>query len=64
MYLTQRVSLPFTQVAFFSLLGIFGGSQSPEFYLIGNTMVIASLSGFTIALAITTERVEGTLFTS
>ena len=55
-YLTHRVILPFTQVAFFSLLGIYGGSQPPEFYLIGNTLVIASMSGFTIGAAITGER--------
>jgi ABC-2 type transport system permease protein len=60
-YLTQRIILPFTQVAFFSLLGTFGGSQSPEFYLIGNVLVIASLSGFTIGAAVTTERQNGTL---
>jgi ABC-2 type transport system permease protein len=60
-YFTQRIILPFAQIAFFSLMGIFGGSQSPEFYLIGNTLVIGSLSGFTIALAITAERGMGTL---
>lgn len=60
-YLTQRVVLPLTQIAFFSLIGIFGGGQSPEFYLIGNAMVIASLSGFTIGAVINMERQLGTL---
>ena len=60
-YLTQRLLLPLTGMAFFSLIGLFGGSQPLEFYLIGNAMVIASLSGFTIGTVITAERHLGTL---
>ena len=48
-------------MAFFSLIGLSGGSQPLEFYLVGNAMVIASLSGFTIAGVITSERNLGTL---
>ncbi|MCH7736839.1 MAG: ABC transporter permease [Chloroflexi bacterium] len=60
-YLTQRLLLPLSGLAFFSLIGKFGGSQPLEFYLIGNAMVIASLSGFTIGTAIGVERNIGTL---
>ena len=60
-YLTQRLLLPLTGMAFFSLIGKFGGSQPLEFYLIGNAILIASLSGFTIAAVITAERNLGTL---
>ena len=60
-YLVQRLLLPLSGMAFFSLIGLFGGSQPLEFYLVGNAMVIASLSGFTIAGVITSERNIGTL---
>ena len=60
-YLTQRLLLPLSGLAFFSLIGLFGGSQPLEFYLIGNAMVMASLSGFTIGIVISTERDLGTL---
>ena len=54
-YLTQRLLLPLTGMAFFSLIGLSGGSQPLEFYLIGNAMVIASHSGFTISMVISAE---------
>ena len=60
-YITQRLLLPLSGMAFFSLIGLFGGSQPLEFYLVGNAMVIASLGGFTIAGVITSERNLGTL---
>ena len=60
-YLVQRLLLPLSGMAFFSLIGLSGGSQPLEFYLVGNAMVIASLSGFTIAGVITAERNLGTL---
>ena len=60
-YIAQRLLLPLSGMAFFSLIGLFGGSQPLEFYLVGNAMVIASLSGFTIAGVITGERNLGTL---
>ena len=60
-YLTQRLLIPLTGMAFFSLIGKFGGSQPLEFYLIGNAMVIASMSGYTIGGVIAAERNLGTL---
>lgn len=60
-YLTQRIVLPMSQIAFFSLIGSFGGSQPLEFYLIGNAMVLAALSGFSIGIVISAERHLGTL---
>ena len=60
-YLTQRLFLPLTGLAFFSMIGKFGGSQPLDYYLLGNAMVIASLSGYTIGTVISSERYLGTL---
>ena len=61
MYLAQKVMIPLGQVAFFSLIGAFGGSQPLDFYLLGNAMAIAGAGGVWIAFAVSEERGLGTL---
>ena len=61
MYVAQLILLPLAQVAFFSLIGSYGGGQPLDFYLIGNAMVIAGTSGFFIGMSINEERALGTL---
>ena len=61
MYLAQKVLIPLGQVAFFSLIGAFGGSQPLDFYLIGNAMAVAGAGGVWITLAVGEERGLGTL---
>lgn len=61
MYVAQKLIIPLFQVAFFSLIGAFGGAQPLDFYLLGNAMVIAGETGVWVAVAINGERWQGTL---
>lgn len=61
-YVSQKVLLALSQIALFSLIGLFGGRQSLGFYLIGNAMVIVSGSSvFSVGMAVVEERNQGTL---
>jgi ABC-2 type transport system permease protein len=60
-FVGQKLLIPFGQVTFFSLIGQYGGSQSLDFYLIGNAMVLAASACMYIPLAVNEERLIGTL---
>jgi ABC-2 type transport system permease protein len=60
-FIGQKLLIPFGQVTFFSLIGRYGGSQSLDFYLIGNAMVLAASACMYIPVAINEERLIGTL---
>jgi ABC-2 type transport system permease protein len=57
----QKLFIPLGQIAFFSLIGSYGGSQPLAFYLIGNAVLIASGPITWVSLAIIEERWMGTL---
>lgn len=60
-YLIQKTVFPFVQLAFFTLIGLFGGAQPPAFYLVGNCIAVAFRPMFSIATSIADERAGGTL---
>jgi ABC-2 type transport system permease protein len=62
-YMVNKVLGPFTYLAFFVLLGISAtGRNTAEYYIVGNAIVMASISGFAaMSLAIVNERNYGTL---
>lgn len=60
-YLLQKMLFPLVQLAFFALIGQFGGSQPIAFYLIGNCIAVAFRPMFSITTAIADERSGGTL---
>lgn len=60
-FLAQKLFLPFGQVAFFSLIGSYGGSQPLDFYLVGNAMLTAAGACVFLSMAISQERALGTL---
>ncbi len=60
-FLAQKVLVPLGSVTFFSQVGVYGGSQSPEFYFLGNAMTVAIAGGFFVGLTLTQEREQGTL---
>lgn len=61
-YFSMKIVLPLGQLSFFALIGQFGKHESAAFYLVGNAMAIATISGiYSVATAVTDERREGTL---
>lgn len=60
-YLLQKILFPLVQLSFFTLVGVYGGSQPPAFYLIGNALVVAFRPMFAVTTAIADERAQGTL---
>jgi ABC-2 type transport system permease protein len=62
-YLTSKVAVPLLQLAFFTALGKYSGSQRPAaYYVVGNALLVAALSGiFGAAMAVANERSFGTL---
>ncbi|HEX9495270.1 MAG TPA: ABC transporter permease [Candidatus Limnocylindria bacterium] len=60
-YLVNRFLFPLVQLAFFALLGMYGGSQPMSFYLVGNSIGVAASVIFGVAGAIGDERRLGTL---
>jgi ABC-2 type transport system permease protein len=61
-YLASKVFMPLWQMLFFSLLGMFAGTQEPTYYVIGNAMQITAVSGiFGVTMSIGGDRWEGTL---
>jgi ABC-2 type transport system permease protein len=60
-YIFNKIGTPLLQMAFFTLIGIFGGSQPASFYILGNAMFVAYRPLFPVALTITGERWWGTL---
>src|SRR2546430_820222 len=60
-YLVYRALFPLSQLAFFALIGTYGGSQPLAFYLVGNTIGTATLTAFGVSQAVGDERQQGTL---
>src|SRR5437870_11911332 len=60
-YLVYRALFPLAQLAFFALIGAYGGSQPLTFYLVGNTVGPATLTAFGVSQAVADERQQGTL---
>jgi ABC-2 type transport system permease protein len=62
-YLATKVIGPIGQILFFTFLGRYGSSgESPSFYIIGNAVQLAALSGiFGVTFSIIGDRWNGTL---
>lgn len=60
-YLSEKMLFPAVQMTFFALLGKYGAAQPLEFYLVGNALLVAYQSMFTVAGAVADERWQGTL---
>lgn len=60
-YLAEKMLFPVVQMTFFMLLGKYGAAQPLDFYLVGNALLVAYQSTFTVANAVADERWQGTL---
>lgn len=61
-YLASKVAMPLAQMLFFVLLGSFGGAASPAFFVVGNAVQIAAVSGiYGVTMSIGGDRWNGTL---
>jgi ABC-2 type transport system permease protein len=62
-YLASKVVMPLNQILFFTFLGMYAtGRDSASFYVIGNAVQIAAISGiFGVTMSISGDRWEGTL---
>jgi ABC-2 type transport system permease protein len=62
-YLASKVIAPLMQILFFTLLGTFAtGSDSTDFYVIGNAVQVVAMSGvFGVSMSIGGDRWSGTL---
>lgn len=62
-YLASKIVMPLAQMLFFTFLGTFAtGKDSAQFYVIGNSIQIAAVSGiFGVTMSIGGERWAGTL---
>lgn len=62
-YVASKIVMPLTQILFFTFLGTFAtGKQNASFYVIGNAIQLAAVSGiYGVTLAIGGDRWNGTL---
>jgi ABC-2 type transport system permease protein len=62
-YLATKVITPLFQILFFTLLGMYAtGPENAHFYIIGNAVQVAALSGiYGVTFSISGDRWEGTL---
>lgn len=62
-YLASKVIMPLNQILFFTFLGRFAtGSNNADFYVIGNAIQLAAISGvYGVTMSISGDRWEGTL---
>lgn len=62
-YIASKIVMPLTQILFFTLLGVYAnGPASADFYVIGNAVQIAAVSGiFGVTMSIGGDRWNGTL---
>ena len=62
-YLASKVLMPLAQILFFSFLGMYAtGQANASFYVIGNSIQLAAVSGiFGVTMSIGGDRWEGTL---
>ena len=61
-YLASKIVMPLAQMIFFICIGSFGGAASADFFIIGNAMQIAAVSGiYGVTMSIGGDRWDGTL---
>jgi len=61
-YLASKIVMPLAQMIFFVFIGSFGGAAGPDFFIIGNAMQIAAVSGiYGVTMSIGGDRWDGTL---
>jgi ABC-2 type transport system permease protein len=62
-YMASKIVMPLAQILFFTLLGTFAtGAQNAHFYVIGNAMQIAAVSGiYGVVMSVGGDRWNGTL---
>jgi ABC-2 type transport system permease protein len=61
-YVTTMLGSPLFQILFFTYLGRYAGSQSDSFFVVGNAMQVAAMSGiYGMTMGIANERQYGTL---
>ena len=62
-YLASKVVMPLAQILFFTLLGIYArGREHADFYVIGNAVQLAAISGiYGVTMSVGGERWSGTL---
>ncbi len=62
-YLASKIVMPLAQILFFTFLGSYAsGQQNASFYIIGNAVQLAAVSGiFGVTMSIGGDRWEGTL---
>ena len=62
MYLTTMLGSPLFQVLFFTYLGRYAGSEDDAFFIVGNAVQVAAMSGiYGMTMGIANERQFGTL---
>lgn len=62
MYVTTMLGSPLFQILFFVYLGRFAGSQDDSFFVVGNAIQVAAMSGiYGMTMGIANERQYGTL---
>ena len=62
-YMASKIFMPLAQILFFTFLGTFAtGRENASFYVIGNAMQIAAISGiYGVTMSIGGDRWNGTL---
>jgi len=62
-YLASKVIMPLNQILFFTFLGMFAtGSENASFYVIGNAVQLAAVSGiYGVTMSVGGDRWDGTL---
>jgi ABC-2 type transport system permease protein len=61
-YVTTMLGSPLFQILFFTYLGRYAGSQDDSFFIVGNAMQVAAMSGiYGMTMGIANERQYGTL---
>jgi ABC-2 type transport system permease protein len=61
-YLASKIIMPMNQILFFAFLGEFSGQNSRDFYVIGNAVQMAAVSGiYGVTMSIGGDRWAGTL---
>jgi len=62
-YIASKVIMPLAQILFFAFLGMYtSGSRDPSYYVIGNAIQLAAISGiYGVTMSVAGERWAGTL---
>ena len=62
-YMASKIIMPFAQILFFTLLGIYAqGRDSASYYVIGNAVQLAAINGtYGVTMSVGGERWAGTM---